>query len=338
MVVNATPQQVVVSEPGTRHRPPWRGDPRSVRIKVLFIGGLGRSGSTLIERLLNELPSLTAVGETVHLWERGVRDRERCGCGESFDRCPHWVDVGRFAFDGWHNVDLDDVIDLRWRIDRTRRLPAIERVARTGSPSPEQQRYLWYLRRVLHGSSHRTDPPTVLLDSSKHVSTAALLSLDPSIDLRLLHLVRDPRGVAHSWTKQVARPEATDEQMPIYPPRRTAIRWVTDNLGFEALAQRVPSIRLRYEDFVADPGRALSAIAELVDLTPSSRELGFLDGRTATLTTPMHSVAGNPLRFGGDVVTLRLDDAWRHRLSRRDRSVVTAITGPLLLRYGYPAR
>ncbi len=49
----------------------------SARQTVLFTGGLGRSGSTLIEKLLNELPGTFAVGETIHLWERGVRDQER---------------------------------------------------------------------------------------------------------------------------------------------------------------------------------------------------------------------------------------------------------------------
>ena len=52
--------------------------------RVLFTGGLGRSGSTLIEKLLNELPPTFSVGETIHLWERGIRDAERCGdsCAE----------------------------------------------------------------------------------------------------------------------------------------------------------------------------------------------------------------------------------------------------------------
>ena len=308
------------------------------RLKLLFIGGLGRSGSTLIERLLNELPSMFAVGETIHVWERGVQAEERCGCGEPFVDCPHWTAVGNKAFGGWDNVDLDDVIGLRWSVDRSRRLPMIEYASRTGSVSDEQSRYLSYLRRVLHGSSSVAGTPAVLLESSKHVSTAALLALDPTIDLRILHLVRDPRGVAYSWTKQVHRPETDGDLMPTYSHQRTARRWVTDNLAFEALAQRVPSIQLRYEDFLEGPGPALEAITELVDLDPASIDLSFLDGRTATLTSPMHSVAGNPLRFGGDVVELRLDDAWRQQLSRRQQALITGITSPLLLRYGYPLR
>lgn len=331
------------------------------RQKVLFIGGLGRSGSTLVERMLNEWPQTFAVGETVHLWERGVRNGERCGCGLAFDQCPHWREVGRRAFGSWSEVDLDRVIGLRWSVDRSRRLPAIFRAHRTGRPEADQLVYLDHLRTVLlaAAATARAGAPAlaaagsggtplpgaapvaddlVLLESSKHLSTAALLSLDPALDVRLLHLVRDPRGVAYSWTKEVARPEAGNELMPQYSPARTAARWVTDNLGFEVLARRVPSLRMRYEDFLADPVTWLYRIGGLVDLAPDSVETSFLRGSTAHLSTSMHSVAGNPLRFGGSDTTLRLDDAWRRSLPRRDRTLVTALTAPLLTAYGYPLR
>jgi len=48
---------------------------------VLFIGGLGRSGSTLLDRMLGRLDDVWSVGELVHLWERGLSQNNRCGCG-----------------------------------------------------------------------------------------------------------------------------------------------------------------------------------------------------------------------------------------------------------------
>ncbi|MGF1595322.1 MAG: sulfotransferase [Acidimicrobiales bacterium] len=305
------------------------------RQKILFIGGLGRSGSTLIEKLLNELDQTFAVGETVHLWERGVAADERCGCGAAFSRCDHWEAVGQAAFGGWDRIDLDEVIGLRWSVDRTRRLPAIVRAHRRG-PDRHQRRYLDHLRPVLVAAADVAGGAEVLLESSKHLSTAALLALDPALDVRVLHLVRDPRGVAHSWTKRVARPEADGEIMPIYRPGRTAARWVTDNAGFEALGRIVPTLTLRYEDALADPVATLRAVAVLAGLRPEELDLRFIDGTTARLATPMHSAAGNPLRFGSPEITLRCDDAWRRDLAPRRRHLVTVVTAPLLVRHHYP--
>ena len=328
------------AEPSTRPGP----DP----LKVLFIGGLGRSGTTLVELLLNELAISAAVGETIHLWERGVANNERCACGDTFAHCVHWQAVGKKAFGGWTEVDLDDIIALRWSVDRSRRLPAIARhhlggpLARLHAPwTDDEARYLHHLRLVLQASAAVAGNPQVLLESSKHLSTAALLASDPAIDLRVLHLVRDPRGVAYSWTKEVERPETVDASgsgrlMPRYRPSRTALRWMTDNLGFEVLARSVPTLRLRYEDFLAEPAQALRQVAALCELDPVELDLAFIDGNRATVSAPLHSVAGNPMRFGARELTLRLDDAWRRELGSTDRRIVTATCAPLMGAYGYP--
>lgn len=316
---------------------------------MLFTGGLGRSGSTLVEKLINELPATFSVGETVHLWERGVRDRERCGCGEAFNDCAHWQAVGKEAFGGWDQVDVDRMIDLRWAEDRSRRLPQILRAVRSGSLSEAQLEYLDGMRSVLTAAARvaaaeRSTPEqpvsasdVVILDSSKHLSTAALLACDPALDVRVLHLLRDPRGVAYSWMKTVERPETDGEIMPQYSAKRTAGRWVTDNVGFDALAALgVPTLQLRYEDVLAAPQDRLLDIARFADaIDPATTSLDFIDGNTAHLSTSMHSIAGNPLRFGGDDVVLRLDDAWQTKLPAADRRTVELITRPVLGRFGY---
>ena len=311
--------------------------PQVERQRILYIGGLGRSGSTLIERLLNELPDTLAVGETIHLWERGIRDRERCGCGQAFDLCPQWSAVGETAFGGWDQVDLQRMIGLRWSVDRSRRLPQLFRAHRGRPLTIDEREYLAHLRRVLLAAAVVAGGERVLLESSKHLSTAALLSTDPALDVRVLHLVRDPRGVAYSWTKEIERPEATGELMPTYRPSRTAARWVTDNLGFRALGRLgVPTVTMRYEDFLSDPEASLRRILDLLDVA-QPETFTFLHGDRASLATPMHSIAGNPLRFGGDELVLRVDDAWRTKLDARSRRVVTTICRPVLRHFGYSA-
>lgn len=91
--------------------------------RVLFVGGLGRSGSTLLELILAQHPDVCAVGEVVHLWERALGGDERCGCGERFTACDFWQRVGEHAFGGWSAVDRDDVLALKATVDRTRHIP-----------------------------------------------------------------------------------------------------------------------------------------------------------------------------------------------------------------------
>src|SRR5947209_18950727 len=91
--------------------------------RVLYIGGLGRSGTTLLERILGELPSACALGEVVHLWRRGIIDNERCGCGVPFGDCEFWRGVGDAAFGGWGEVDVPRVLRLQAAVERTRYIP-----------------------------------------------------------------------------------------------------------------------------------------------------------------------------------------------------------------------
>ena len=81
--------------------------------RVVYLGGMGRSGSTLAERLLGELPGVCVAGEIVHLWQRGVADNERCGCGTAFRACEFWSAVAEAAFGGWDKIDVGRIAELR---------------------------------------------------------------------------------------------------------------------------------------------------------------------------------------------------------------------------------
>jgi hypothetical protein len=306
---------------------------------VLYLGGLGRSGTTVLERVLGELPGTCSVGELVHLWQRGVLDDETCGCGEPFSRCPFWTEVGRRAFGGWDRALAVRMEELRARVDRTRFIPRlIARRLLDGHRAELREYVATFLR--LHRAIRDTAGGAVVIDSSKHSSLAFCLRTEPGIDLRVVHVVRDSRGVAYSWTKEVRRPEATagEALMTRYSPARSAALWVGHNLFFGLLGRLGTRTRLlRYEDFVADPERVLRELADFAGLSLESGALAFLDGSSVMLS-PSHTVAGNPMRFRTGPTALRRDDAWRSDLPRGRRRLVTALTAPLLARYGYLRR
>ena len=307
------------------------------RVRVLYIGGLGRSGSTLVERLAGQLPGACAVGELVHLWERGVTLGERCGCGAPFHRCPFWAQAGKTGFGGWDEVDPGRVAALRSRVDRNRYIPALARRDLAAGRRRELAEYTGYYAR-LYAAVAEVSGAELVIDSSKHPSLAHCLRWQDGVDLRVLHLVRDSRAVAYSWGRQVRRPDCDKvSYMTRYSPAVAAGQWNGQNAAFHLL-RGVPVLRMRYEDFVAAPEAALDRIAGLAGLPPVPPGYSFLgaDGgsRWAELE-PGHSVSGNPMRFATGKIPVRPDERWRAGMPKAQRRAVTALTLPLLAGYGY---
>jgi hypothetical protein len=304
-------------------------------VTVVFIGGSGRSGTTLLERLLGRVPGVTALGEVRHLPERGMAGDQDCGCGEPFSACPFWSKVGHLAFGGWSTPDAVHWRETQRRVDRNRHLPFLLLPVRPGF-----RRHLTVyadgLRRVYEAAAEVGGAGTVV-DSSKAGSTVFLLRRVPGINLRVLHVVRDSRGVAHSLLKEVARPEIGDAVtlMPRARPLPGAVWWMLFNAMFHAVAATgTPTVRVRYEDLVAHPRAEVARLLARLRVGTGDGDLAFLGDGHADLGVD-HTVAGNPMRFRTGRIDLRPDDAWRSGLSQRHRRLVSAVTAPFLLGYGY---
>lgn len=275
---------------------------------------------------------MTPLGETVHLWIRGIRDNERCGCGLPFAECEWWRSVGDRAFGGWSNVDVEEFTRLRRRVDRLRHVPAMAL-----ADSDDLRRYRAFYSKM-YASALELSGAECLIDSSKHPSLAHCLRRDDGIDLRVLHVVRHPCAVAHSWTKQVKRPDITTEQtsnefMIRYTPERTAALWNGENLALESLRKLgVPVLRVRYEDLTANPATTLERVLKFAEVHDDVSAV--MEGNRVSLDAA-HTASGNPMRFTMGPITIRPDESWRSELSARDRRVVTALTWPVARRYGY---
>jgi hypothetical protein len=172
---------------------------------------------------------------------------------------------------------------------------------------------------------------SIIVDSSKLPSYGFVLGQVSNIDVRVVHLVRDPRGTAYSWSKSKAR-EDDDGDMQRMSVVKSSALWLAWNAAAPALF-RGRSMLVRYEDLVADPRPVVDSI-----LAFAGHDAGgapFLDERTVSLGTS-HTVAGNPDRLRAGPVQVRLDQAWTREMARPQRALVTAMTTPLLGRYDYP--
>ncbi|MFN8234359.1 MAG: sulfotransferase [Actinomycetota bacterium] len=302
-----------------------------VPLRILYVGGWGRSGSTLLDRLLGQLPGAFSLGEMRDIWLRGVLQDRRCGCGEPFLECAFWSAVGERAFGGWSRAHAMEMHRLRMRFDRPWTIPVL--ALRTHWLA-DLERYVEATGEI-YRAIIATSGASVVVDSTKIPSYAFLLERIPDVDLRFVHLVRDSRGVIHSWQRSVIRPDATGrpDRMIRYGTASASMRYLIYNLTADAVGVTgTPYLRARYEDLAAHPAQVLRQIAEFGGL--STDGVDPLEGEGANLGVS-HTVDGNPMRFERGHLTIRLDEAWRRDMHERDRRIVTVATAPLLRRYGY---
>jgi len=309
------------------------------KIKVLYIAaGQGRSGSTILERILGQVDGFSAVGELVHIWERGFIENTLCGCGAEFSKCEFWREVFDRGFGGKEQINAREMLNLSERCAYPRHIPAMLVPAGKALLTTRLRKFLDNSMK-LYRAIHRTTGCDVIIDSSKWPSYGYLLGLMPGIDLYVLHLVRDPRGVVYSWlrTKLYQPDNGHLMYMRKLRPVNTTLRWTTKHLATELLLRRLREryLTLRYEDFVSRPQESIRRIFDLVK--ERVRHLPFVGDREVELGLN-HTVSGNPLRFQTGVTRIELDNEWMVKMRPADLLLVTALTWPLLIRYNYSIR
>jgi hypothetical protein len=309
------------------------------QVTVLYIGGHGRSGSTILAQTLGQIPGFVNVGELWQVWYRGLRENERCGCGRLFYSCEFWRAVGGEAFGGWDNVDVDKMVAFRPYLKGQRYTPHYALAAKTGVRGGKINTLLEEGGPVLerlYRAIQRVSGAGVIVDSSKRSSYAVLLSLLPFADLRVAHLVRDSRAVAYSWQRTKESPAVVGGRlMPRMSPVKVSRVWSVQNYSYGLLSGFARLSRLRYEDFVDDPTFYLAETLSRVGFDDEAGSLhDVVRGREISLSVD-HTVSGNPGRFRTGKIELRLDEEWKGKMRGADKNVVTALTAPLLLKYGY---
>lgn len=313
-------------------------EPRGSPPVVIFIGGSSRSGSTLLDRLLALADGAVSLGEVRFIWSRGWRDNELCGCGTPFRECSFWDRVLN-RLRGFGIDPFDPAIDrMRTHLESATRLAHLLVRGRSVGGSTrkvaiEFGRILDALLRAIATESGAR----FLIDSSKWPTQLWPLVLTSELDLRMVHLVRDPRGVAHSWSRARERPEVhwTQTHMRRVGPVAASAAWSLLNANLERLRGSVPrSVRVRYEEIVRDPSQSIMEIRRLLGLPMVETDAQLTCGGTVNLPLA-HSISGNPMRFRTGEVQIRLDDAWRTEQSTTTKCIVSAMTIPLRYKYGY---
>ena len=297
--------------------------------KVLLIVGPGRSGSTLLERIIGNESRYFSVGEVRFFWEYIHDEYRLCGCGSNISSCPFWKQVIS-EVDGDQDLDLYRLQHISSRINRTGFLPRIMHF---------QGAYLSEINDLanayqrMYSQIFRKVTDSIVVDSSKIGSYLYLLMKVPTIDLRVLHLVRDSRAVAYSWKFRRKNDPSHHDHGGFMRGRsllRSSVAWlVTNHYLLKMKANLNHYALLKYEDFVSNPTALLNrALAEL-DLPLITRNLD-----TPFQLAPTHSLGGNPLRYQ-DSFEIKEASNWQEQLNPLQKYLVGSITYPVMRKLAY---
>jgi hypothetical protein len=240
------------------------------------------------------------------------------------------------VFGSGGRVDPEAMVALWRRVDGLRRLP-LQLAPRIRRGHAADLAAFHEVLGRLYRAVGAVSGASVVVDSSKYAAYASLVAQAPGLDLRALHLVRDSRAVAYSWRRRKRMPEVVSDEryMPLKPPWKSALYWDLEHVALHQVLRTFPRCHLvRYDDLVSHPDEVLTAALDRLGL---SADPSFLPGGRLHLG-PNHMVAGNPLRFHRGELRIEADVQWREELGAGSSWLVTALTWPLLVRYGLPLR
>jgi hypothetical protein len=295
------------------------------KIKVLYIAGSSRGGTTLLDRLLGQVECFFSAGELMYVWERGFKGNQLCGCGKPFNECETWTGIVRRAF----GDSLRDGDRLRSAIELTPSFVSLKRAPLL--MTDRLNAFIDEFVNPLYSAMGESTGCKVIVDSSKTPFYLYVLSKSELMDLQVVHLVRDPRAVAYSWGRKKLWQEVSgrEEFFPRISALRTSLRWMVEHPLITRIGKSIRCGRymlLRYEDLARSPKAAVKSVLDFVGVEDG---LSFFTGEHRADLKHNHSVSGNPVRFKTGAIDIRYDDEWMRNICLTDRLTASLITYPL---------
>jgi hypothetical protein len=297
-------------------------------VRVVYVAGVGFSGSTLLSLLANAHPQLVSPGELTG--PLGAAADYACSCGAPVRECAFFARVGAAlrargeAFEplAWRTaIDFGGSAPGRFLLTRSLRNNSLDDlrdavVARAPIAGARMAALLARNRAFVEALCEVAARP-VLVDASKQPIRAHYLAR-AGLDVRFVHLVRDAPGFVASRRKNLG--------VPLEEAIRHWRRGAASALRVAARFARERKLLLRYEDVCDDPRGAVNAIAALAELPPLAAD--------APLSAPGAHVIGNRMRLAFDGHIAR-DERWRTLLAPEELARVVERTRDLRARFGY---
>lgn len=302
--------------------------------RYVVIASNAYSGSTLLSYLLGEHPEIATVSDVSGTRRANRMTDFQCSCRRLMRECPFWLEVqSRMRSRGFASFQLGD-FGLGFDYSPS---PLRNRI-RTGSLRwggiedgrdavfglwPADARAMAELGRRNRAFAEvimEISEASVFVDASKERLRPRYLQRYLGMDLRVIHLIRDARGVVYSTRRRQRKAGLSVGAI--------ARHWTNTNHAIQRSLRRLPptaSTLVRYEDLCVDPKSTLRRLEAFCGVDPTAAYSG---------EAPQQHLLGNQIRLN-PISEIRLDERWRETLTPAETAHIRASAGDLLSQF-YP--
>jgi hypothetical protein len=260
--------------------------------KVALIAGAAHGGTTIPNIVLGQHPEIFSTGKLRDFPHGDIfSEHNVCTCGEPAPACPFWREI-RIRFASY--ADRHD----------QERIPA-----------------LFSLISEISGRSF-------VGDVTHNTGYAELLCRIRDIDLFLIHVLRDGRGVVYSGLRRDYRAGLLDRYGRDHVRKviKLSRRWSRQIAMLARLERQLgpKAVRLHYEELCKEPRAALQAVGDCLGLDFDM--IGATLGNGGSFKPIPHMLRGNiRLRTTKDIV-LRQDAAYLTEMRWLDRGIFRLVS------------
>ncbi len=290
---------------------------RADMLNVGYITSSSFSGSTLVSFLLNMHPKISTVGE-MDGWNYGEDEVFLCSCGKTLDTCPMFQHIAssfkknHLKFDCKdfgtkyslsNNESLNRYLTQDCKLNSSLVEKLRDRVISSIPPYGNKLKAIDLANKVFMESSLQYGNSDIFVDACKDPYRIRLLSRIKEIDLKIIYLVRDFRGVVFSNIKNKKRPVAIAMRL-----------WLREQTVINRIISEFPFVMMvKYEDICRDPTSKLKELHSFLRVEAYHNEGSF--------RSVENHIIGNSMRLSS-MDKIILSTQWKEKLSKNDLSQI----------------
>lgn len=286
---------------------------------------MGRSGGTLLGRILGNTAEAIYVGELRFFWEKGIIQNYECSCNDRFSNCQFWsAVVNKYK----KEVPLENIEKISRELEQIEKLKnfyTLKKIKKNHIiENPLLRKYL-DLNEKLYESIVDISGKNIIVESSRIPGRLLALSLLDKFELFPIHLIRDPRGVMNSLINQDLRNYGVVKHSDL----RRILEWNVNTVYSLKAMRELNTDRnfyIRYENFVRYPAKVLKELEEFLGYTFDYKEE---NGTVSVNLDSGHLFSGNESRFKTGLTKVTEDLKWKKQLRLQKKILIGATTLPL---------